>query len=127
AVAGRLDDASLMLGDIGIDHLPAERPDPSKGAGLILSHEAAVTGDVRCEDRCEPAFNPLSAQGALPRTTGVPSSAKRLSATVCSACNPRSTARRSASAECRLFSHCNVHGGEKRMAGKGHLCPYSSS
>src|SRR5262249_16185875 len=43
-------------------------------------HEAAVAYDVGSENCCEPALDPLSAQREPPRTTGVPSSAKRLPA-----------------------------------------------
>jgi hypothetical protein len=43
------------------------RSEPGEGAGLVLSHEAAISGDIGGEDGREPALDPLSAQCILPR------------------------------------------------------------
>jgi hypothetical protein len=40
----------------------------SQSAGFVLTHEAAVAGDIGGEDGREPAINPLSAQDVLPTT-----------------------------------------------------------
>ena len=67
AVAGRFDDAALVLGDLGIDQFTAMRPEPREGAGLIESHEAAISGHIGGENGREPALDPLSAQMLPPR------------------------------------------------------------
>src|SRR5712692_11583369 len=67
AVAGRFDDATLMLGDLGINEFTPMRPEPREGAGLILTHEAAISGHIGGENGREPAFDPLSAQMLPPR------------------------------------------------------------
>jgi hypothetical protein len=39
--------------------------EPREGAGFILAHETAVTGDIGGEDSRQPALYPLSAQDIL--------------------------------------------------------------
>ena len=46
AVAGELDDAPLVLGDLGVDQLVAMRLERGKRAGLVSAHEAAVADHV---------------------------------------------------------------------------------
>ena len=65
AVAGGLDDAALVLGDIGIDQLAAQRLEARQGAGLVLAHQPAIPRDIGREDGREPALDPLCAQGTL--------------------------------------------------------------
>ena len=67
AVAGRLDDAALVVGDLRIDEFTTMRPEPREGAGLIESHEAAISGHISGENGREPALDPLSAQMIPPR------------------------------------------------------------
>jgi hypothetical protein len=43
--------------------------EPSEGAGLILTHEAAISGDIGGENGREPALDPLFAQSSLPEAT----------------------------------------------------------
>jgi len=76
SVPGRFDDAPFVVGDLGIDQFTAMGSEPSAGAGLVLAHQPAVSRDIGREDGCEPAFDPLSAQGSPPRgalrKTGLP-------------------------------------------------------
>ncbi len=62
AVAGRLYDAALVLGDLRIDQLAAMGSQPRQRAGFVLAHQAAVAGDIGGENGREPALDPLSAQ-----------------------------------------------------------------
>ena len=50
----------------GIDQFAAMRSEPCEGAGFVLTHEPAVSGDIGGENGREPAFDPLSAQWLLP-------------------------------------------------------------
>jgi hypothetical protein len=67
AVPGGLDDPALVLGDLRIDQLAAMRPEPRQSAGFVPSHQPAVPRDIGRENGREPAFDPLFAQGSLPR------------------------------------------------------------
>jgi hypothetical protein len=69
AVAGRLENAALMLGDLRVNQFAAQRLDACQRAGLILTHESAVSRDIGREDGGEPALDPIrrsSLHGALP-------------------------------------------------------------
>jgi len=66
SVAGRFDEAPLVLGDLRVDQIAAQRPEARKGAGLVPFHQTAVSGDIACQNGREPALDPLCAQGALP-------------------------------------------------------------
>jgi hypothetical protein len=66
AIAGRLDDAAPVFGYFRIDEFASMTSEPRKGAGLILTHEAAVSGDISGEDGRQSALNPLSAHLAKP-------------------------------------------------------------
>jgi len=70
AVAGGLDDAALVLGDLRVDQLAAEGLEAREGAGLVLAHEPAVSRNIGREDGREPALDPLSAQMSLPAALG---------------------------------------------------------
>ena len=56
-VAGGLDDAAAMLGDLRIDYLGAERPQPAERPFLVGPDQSGITGNIGREDRCEPAFD----------------------------------------------------------------------
>ena len=77
AVAGGLDDAALVLGDVRIDQVAAMRLEPRQGAGFVLAHQPAVAGDIGGENGREPAFDPLSAQRYSPRRATHPSMGRR--------------------------------------------------
>jgi hypothetical protein len=40
--------------------------EPCESAGFVLTHEAAISGDIGGENGREPAFDPLCAQCFLP-------------------------------------------------------------
>src|SRR5205085_8641855 len=65
AVAGRLDDAALVLGDLWVDQFAAMGSKPRESAGFVLAHHAAVAGDIGGENGRKPALDPLSAQDVL--------------------------------------------------------------
>jgi hypothetical protein len=46
AVSGRLYDPALVFGDFGINQLATMGSKPRESAGFVLTHEAAVTGDI---------------------------------------------------------------------------------
>ena len=54
AVAGGLDDAAPVLGDLGIDQFLAMRLELAKRAFLVDAHQPAVAGDVARENRGQP-------------------------------------------------------------------------
>jgi len=66
AVASGLDDAALVLGNLGIDEFAAVRLEPCQSAGFVRAHQPRIAGDVGSENGRETAFNPLSAQCSLP-------------------------------------------------------------
>ena len=51
AVAGALDDASVMRGDGWVDQVAAQRPEPRKSAVLVRAGEPAIADDIRDQDR----------------------------------------------------------------------------
>src|SRR5437870_13513205 len=57
AVAGGLDYAAVMTGDLRVDHLGAERLEPAEGPFLIGFDQARVAGHIGREDRREPTFD----------------------------------------------------------------------
>jgi hypothetical protein len=56
-VAGGLDDAAVMTGDLGIDQLGTERLEPSQRAFLVGFDQARITRDISGQDRREPTFD----------------------------------------------------------------------
>jgi hypothetical protein len=76
SVAGGLDDASLVLGDLRVDQIAAQRPEARKGAGLVPFHKTAVPRDIRRKDGGEPALDPLCTQAGL--SGGRPAQARPL-------------------------------------------------
>jgi hypothetical protein len=55
-VAGGLDEAAAMSGDLRVDHLGAERLQPAEGPFFVRFDKARIAGDVSRKDRCQPAF-----------------------------------------------------------------------
>lgn len=56
AVASRLDDAAMMLGDVGVNDLTPNDLKPAKGSALVLTHQSAIANHVPYEDGCEAAL-----------------------------------------------------------------------
>jgi hypothetical protein len=77
SIAGSLDDASLVLGDLRVDQIAAQRPEARQGAGLVPFHQAAVSHDVGRQNGREPALDPLCAQPVLPGDPVRPSILRR--------------------------------------------------
>src|SRR6266851_4310326 len=67
AVAGGLDDAAVMLLDLGVDQRPAVRPQLRERALLVGSHQPAVADHVRRQDGGELAFGPRLTHGSTHR------------------------------------------------------------
>jgi hypothetical protein len=57
AVAGCFDDPAVMLDDLRIDQFATMGLELAERAFLVCFHQSAVAGDVRCENRSEPAFD----------------------------------------------------------------------
>ena len=57
AVAGELDDAAPVLGDLGVDQFLAMRLERRERGGLVYAHEAAVADHVRSQDSGQTAFH----------------------------------------------------------------------
>ena len=55
AVAGGLDDAALMVGDLGIDQIAAERLEPAERPFFIGLDQPRIAGHIGGEDRGETA------------------------------------------------------------------------
>ena len=64
AVAGELDDAPPMLGDLGVDQLLAMRLERRERGGLVDAHEAAVADHIGGQNSGQTAFH-----AHLPRKT----------------------------------------------------------
>src|SRR5271157_4021495 len=54
-VAGSLDDAALVLGDLRIEELVAQRFEAFEGAFLVRPHQPRMAGDIGGQDRGEAA------------------------------------------------------------------------
>jgi hypothetical protein len=65
AVSGRFDNAAFVLVDFWIDQFASMGAEPREGAGFVLAHEAAVTGDIGGENGRKTPLYPLPAQRAL--------------------------------------------------------------
>ena len=57
AVAGQLDDAAAMLGDLGVDEFVAMRLERRERGGLIDAHEAAVADHIGGQNSGQTAFH----------------------------------------------------------------------
>src|SRR5262249_11592661 len=69
AIARRLHDASLMLGDFGVDQLASMRHEPLQRALFIGADQTRITRDIRGENGGEPALhdNPAPKKKTNPR------------------------------------------------------------
>src|SRR5215831_1687768 len=66
SVSGRFDDASLVLGDLRVNQIAAQRPEACQSARLVSLHQTAVSDDIGRQNGREPALDTLCAQDALP-------------------------------------------------------------
>jgi hypothetical protein len=66
-VAGSFDDATAMLGDLGVRHFAAQRRQGSVRALLVLAHQPRIAHDIGRQDRRQPTLDALS----LPSIHGV--------------------------------------------------------
>jgi len=64
SIAGRLDDATVVFGDLGVDQLVPMCFQPFRRAFLVSAHQARVTRDIGDEDSGELAFD--LGRGCLP-------------------------------------------------------------
>ena len=62
AVTGRLDDAASMGGYCGVDEGLSERLEPGQRAFLVGTHQAAIPGDIRRQNRRQSPFHALGGQ-----------------------------------------------------------------
>ena len=51
AIAGGLDDATVIFRDFWVDELAAMRLEPVEGAFLVGSHQPGIAGNISGEDR----------------------------------------------------------------------------
>jgi hypothetical protein len=56
-IAGELDDAAVVLGDLRLDKILAQRFQTCLRALLVGRHEPAITDGVRSQDRGQPALH----------------------------------------------------------------------
>src|SRR6516164_3008082 len=61
AVAGRLDDATPMLGDLGVAEFAPNRTQCRERALFVLAHQPRIARHVGRQDRRQPALYPLPA------------------------------------------------------------------
>ena len=66
AVAGGLDDAATVFGDLGIDQLAPVRFQPCERPFLVRTHQPRVAGHIGGEDRGQPAFDAFPSQSGDP-------------------------------------------------------------
>ena len=66
SVSGRLDDAAMILGDVGIDDLTPDGFNSAKRSALVLAHQPAVANHIRHQDGGEPALRVRSMHGRSP-------------------------------------------------------------
>jgi hypothetical protein len=59
-VTGSLDDAAVILGDLGVSDVAAQRGQRRVGPFLVRAHQPRVVGDVGHQDRRQPPLDPLS-------------------------------------------------------------------
>jgi hypothetical protein len=61
AIAGCLDDPTLVFRNLGVNKLAAKPSKPPKRANLILPYEATISGNIRCQYRRQFALDPPTA------------------------------------------------------------------
>jgi hypothetical protein len=67
AIAGSLDDPTLVLLNLGVNKLVAKPSKPRKRANLILPYEATVAGNICCQYRRQFTLDPPTAHLAGPK------------------------------------------------------------
>src|SRR5215204_6967700 len=55
AVAGSLNESTVVLLDLGLNHVAPQRPDPSEGPFFVLAHKLREPNHIGGKDRCEAA------------------------------------------------------------------------
>jgi hypothetical protein len=65
AIPGCLYDPALVLGELGIDQFAAMGSEPGESSGLVLAHEAAISGHIGGENGRKTALYPLPAHDAF--------------------------------------------------------------
>jgi len=60
-IAGGLDDAPAMLGDLWTEECVAIRFEVAQRTFLVIAHQPRIAGDVRCQYRRQSALDPLPA------------------------------------------------------------------
>src|SRR4051812_29942486 len=60
SIAGGLDDAAAMLGDLRITQFAPDCPQGGERALFVSPHEPRVAGDICRQDRSQSALDPLS-------------------------------------------------------------------
>jgi hypothetical protein len=68
-ISGRLDDAPVILGDVGIDHFTSNGFNSTKRSPLILAHQPAVADHVCHQDSREPALQMRVIHSRTPLST----------------------------------------------------------
>ncbi|MCP1972437.1 hypothetical protein J2R87_006177 [Bradyrhizobium elkanii] len=93
SVAARFDDAAAMRSQRRIEQHPPDRLQPGQGAFLVDSHQPAVAGDIRRQNRCQ---TPIHGSQGLPPDDGLAFVADqsmadglRARANVCEVCRRR--------------------------------------
>lgn len=76
-VAGGLDQAAAMLGDLGIDELFADGFELRKRAGFVRLHEARKADHIGSDDHCQPARKHIVGRTPPLGQTMVPQKAER--------------------------------------------------
>ena len=71
AVAGSLDDAPPMLGDLGIGEFTADRAQRRERALFVRAHQPRIAGDIDRQDRRQTPLDPLFAHLARPVPQGI--------------------------------------------------------
>ena len=67
AVACGLEEPTLVLGDLGLDHLGAELPDCRESTVLVLAHETAVADHIGRQDGGEAALDGVLCHSIVPQ------------------------------------------------------------
>src|SRR5215207_3664924 len=62
AVAGSLNESTVVLLDLGLNHVAPQRPDPSEGPFFVLPHQLREPDHISGKDRCQ---SPLSSACCL--------------------------------------------------------------
>ena len=109
-IARRLYDPALVLADLRVDEFTTMGSEPRKCAGFVLTHEAAVTGDIGGENGRKTPLYSLSAQCSYPISEGIAEFAPRSDATQRSRIDTRASFTSAAPSWPRLAGRCTPPG-----------------